>query len=133
MKTALLLLLILTTSVFSQQNNWQQTNGPFGGQIRAQAINSKGYIFEGIGNAGIIRSTDNGNNWESINNGLDDIGDRKAIETLVINSNDIILIKTNGGFFNSVDDGEHWIKLSNPPDWQYFQLFKHSANNYFFC
>ena len=133
MNTTILLLFALSFTAISQQNFWEQTNGPYGGVINVQAINSKGYIFEGTvssGNlsAGVFKSTDNGKSWEEINNGLGDLFP-KNIYSIVINSNDIILIKTNGGFFNSTDDGEHWTKLNNPPDWQYFELLSHTSNN----
>ena len=48
--------------------------------------------------AGVFRSTDNGANWEIVNDGLND-GYSKEIYSLVINSNDCILINTYYGPF----------------------------------
>ncbi|MGH7454150.1 MAG: WD40/YVTN/BNR-like repeat-containing protein, partial [bacterium] len=50
----------------AQDNFWQQMNGPYGGDIRALAINSNGHIFAGGG--GIFRSTNNGDSWTALNN-----------------------------------------------------------------
>ena len=52
MKTTLLLLIVFTGTIFSQQNFWEQTNGPYGGVISALAMNSKGYIFAGSNSGG---------------------------------------------------------------------------------
>ncbi len=119
MKKILLFVLTFYGICFSQQDFWEQTNGPYGGNIWAQAINSKGYIFEGVRGIesalgiGIIRSTNNGENWELINNGLDD-NKSKRIYSIIINLNDCILAETEGGLYRSTDDGENWIKLNSP-------------------
>src|SRR5258705_10206387 len=54
----------------SDQNFWMQTNGPQGGDGIALASNSIGHVFVGTQGGGVFRSTDNGETWAGINNGL---------------------------------------------------------------
>ena len=49
---------------------WVQTAGPFGGDVRCLAIDSAVIYAGTYWGGGIFRSTDNGNNWVPINNGL---------------------------------------------------------------
>ena len=127
MKTTVLFFFSFLFTAFSQQNFWEQTNGPYGGTIWAQAINSKGYIFEGVRGIegalgiGIIRSTNNGESWELINNGLDD-NKSLRIYSIVINLNDCILAETEGGLYRSTDDGENWLKLNSPANFKTFKF-----------
>lgn len=69
MKKLILLLSCIATSAFAQTNFWEQTNGPFGGTIGSLAINANGDAFAGAF-GGVFRSTDNGDSWQQINNGL---------------------------------------------------------------
>ncbi len=63
-------LLVVSTVFFvcsvQAQDSWEQTNGPYGGNIDALAINSSGHIFAGDNEGGVFRSTDNGGNWIAI-------------------------------------------------------------------
>ncbi len=52
------------------QNFWQQTNGPYGGSVRSLVVNSAGYNFLGSKGGGVLRSTNNGDKWVPMNNGL---------------------------------------------------------------
>src|SRR5213592_2110592 len=52
------------------QNFWMQTNGPQGGDGIALARNSIGHVFVGTQGGGVFRSTDDGETWAGINNGL---------------------------------------------------------------
>ncbi|NIS48613.1 MAG: regulator, partial [Aliifodinibius sp.] len=57
------------------QDFWQQTNGPPGGDVRALIVDGDDDIFAGTWGAGIFRSTDNGDLWAQVNDGLTDIYD----------------------------------------------------------
>ena len=70
------LISVILFSLASQiipQNFWQQTNGPYSNEaiylydIEADETNQ---IFAGVRNKGMFLSTDNGDNWSAINNGL---------------------------------------------------------------
>lgn len=111
MKIILLFLFFLPSSIFSQQNFWEQTNGPGGGPIDALEVNSNNNVFAGTWYMGIFRSTDDGGNWLQVNNGLTD----KYVWSLAINSNDDIFAGTGngGGIFRSTDNGENWNQVNN--------------------
>ncbi len=76
-------------------------------------VNSLGHIFSGgfyilspsgkIVN-GIVRSTDNGASWDSVNTGLPN----KRINALVILKDVIFVATAGGGVFNSNDNGNTW-------------------------
>lgn len=73
------------------------------------AINSDGDIFAGTANIGMYRTSDNGNNWIQINQGLFNT----HINSLIINSNQEIFAGTMfGGVFRSTDNGENWIQMN---------------------
>ncbi|MGE5804931.1 MAG: LamG-like jellyroll fold domain-containing protein, partial [Ignavibacteria bacterium] len=92
-------------------DSWSYLNVPEG--IRSITMNSNGHIFAGTVNfyepGGIFRSTDIGNNWTQINNGLTNL----HIRTLIINSEDHIFAGTAGGVFRSLDNGESWDELNS--------------------
>jgi photosystem II stability/assembly factor-like uncharacterized protein len=95
---------------FDDQKFWQRTNGPDGGAVLALAINSSGHIYAAIINAGVFRSTDNGENWSSINDELK----YWFIDCLAINSSDHIFIGTDfSGIFRSTDHGQSWEQLNS--------------------
>jgi len=86
------------------QDFWQQTGGPYGGDIYCLAINSVGHIFAGTNGNGIYRSSDNGNSWIQVNTGLTN----KTVYALAINSSDHLFAGTDAGVFRSIDNGDHW-------------------------
>ncbi|MGH7456791.1 MAG: WD40/YVTN/BNR-like repeat-containing protein, partial [bacterium] len=103
----------------AQTDFWQQTNGPYGGDIRALAINkSNGYIFAGTFGGGVFRSTDNGENWTPVNNGLT----VTSIVSLAIDSKNgdlyagtgtlALFARVDGAIFRSTDHGENWTRVN---------------------
>lgn len=94
MKNAILFIVIavLSSSFSYAQDFWQQTNGPTIGYIKSLAANGAGHIFAGTG-AGVFRSTDNGDHWTPINEGLTS----PPIWSLAINSNGYLFAGTSGG------------------------------------
>ena len=102
-----LMFLLVPLSLYAQ-NFWEQANGPFGGTVPALAINSSGDIFAGTDASGVFRSTDNGNSWTQISNGLP-IG--VSVLSLAINSSGNIFAGTDGsGIFRSTDNGNNWAR-----------------------
>ncbi len=96
---------LLTNAEVLAQNFWQQTNGPYGGKIRAIAINSSGQIFVGTDNA-IFRADNNGEKWTRINSNTGAL-------SLVVNSNRHIFAGTNDGVYRSTNNGASWTRLVN--------------------
>lgn len=107
MKKLILLLSCIATSAFAQTNFWEQTNGPFGGTIGSLAINANGDAFAGAF-GGVFRSTDNGDSWQQINNGLTNT----LVRTLAINDNSDIFAGTSDGLFRSNDNGDNWVPIN---------------------
>lgn len=102
----LLVLLVFYPLFINAQDFWQQTNGPYGGGVNALAVNLNGDIFAVTYYAGIFRSTNNGERWTPINEGLTDL----QVNCLTIRSDGMIFTGTNdeGGIFFSPDNGNHW-------------------------
>ena len=66
MKTRILLLTsaILWMSLSeSPAQIWEQTNGPYGGNIQSLAVHPSGELYAGVFDGGLFRSTDNGEFW----------------------------------------------------------------------
>lgn len=105
----------LFTSLFyfnfveAQTEYWQQTNGPYGGNVNAVTINLSGHILAGAG-VGIFRSTDNGTHWMQLNGGVRN----KNVLSLITDTKGIIFAGTkSAGVYRSTDDGEHWLQINN--------------------
>ncbi|MFH2048657.1 MAG: hypothetical protein ABIJ12_04340 [bacterium] len=102
-------IIICSTVTPLHAQTWEQTNGPYGGDVYSLAINSLGDIFAAIFTGGAIyRSIDNGNNWTCINEGV--MGAR--IFSLAIDSEDNIFVGTeNSGVWISTDNGNSWSQI----------------------
>jgi len=90
---SLFMFMALILPVLASGQTWEQTNGPYGGNIHTLAINSSGDIFAGGIGGEVFRSTDNGDNWTQINNGLTNTD----VRALAINSSGDIFAGTHGG------------------------------------
>ena len=111
---------LLAGAAAAQTNFWQQTNGPYGGDVRALAINARDDIFAGTYGYGIFRSIPSGRdeNWMPVNTGLT----INTVLSLAINkSTGHIFAGTgfffgkwkNGAIFRSADNGETWKKVKD--------------------
>ncbi|MCL6494462.1 MAG: T9SS type A sorting domain-containing protein [Ignavibacterium sp.] len=102
----ILLLIVLVISFANAQ--WQQINSGLPGNpgtlwVRGLATDGQ-YIYAGVSTFGVYRSSDKGNNWISVNNGLPN---RSAWE--IYSNNDTLFV----GFlqsraFRSTDQGNTW-------------------------
>ncbi len=103
-------LLLLVVPIFSYaQNFWQETNGPYGGNITALAIDPSGTkIFAGAG-GGVFISTDNGSTWTY--SGLANPG----ISSLVISPDgkNIFVGVWSSGVYLSTNNGSSWLQVNN--------------------
>lgn len=95
-----------TTQSISQ---WQSTNWPVQNLgIQAIATNSQNHIFVCTATDGIYRSTDLGNTWIKLNNGLA----FNNIASISIDKSDRIFIGTHGdGVYFSNNNGNSWSKI----------------------
>jgi ligand-binding sensor domain-containing protein len=91
---------------FTQTNFWQQTNGPYGGEIQTLAINSEEHIWAGTTN-GVFRSINNGESWTQV--GLT----HANVLSIAINSHGHIFVGTDSiGLFRSTDNGTNWMQAN---------------------
>ena len=79
------------------------------------AINESGYIFAGGdplgGPVGVLRSTDNGDTWQPVNNGLTT---GNGINALIATANGYLFAGSYGdGVFRSTDNGDNWTQVNN--------------------
>ncbi len=104
MKTFLqsLFFFLLVTQICVAQ--WEQTNGPYGEFVLSLAISGDN-IYAGTVN-GAFYSTNNGENWTTIN--LNNIG----VNSFAFNHSEDIFAGTRYGYiFRSTDDGENWVNV----------------------
>ena len=91
----------------SNENDWVQTNGPYGGEVNTLYATPEGVLFAGTGGAGIFRSTDLGNSWTPANTGLPDFsGD--GLYAAVYTQKRKMLYAGSGELYASADGGDTW-------------------------
>ena len=106
-KSATMLLILFVPNMHAQ-NFWQHT--PFQGQGGSICIDQNDRIFVGDGNQGVYRSTDNGENWMQVNNGLT----RTNIGSMATGPNGNVFAGSDlGALYRSTDGGESWRWVSD--------------------
>lgn len=109
----LVLLLVDLLDIEKSSGEWK-TLGPYSGIITSIVVDKKGHIYAGTEGGGIYRSIDEGKNWFSANNGINN----PFIPSLAISPADAIFAGTREGIYKSTD-GKSWTKLSGlPPGYQ---------------
>jgi photosystem II stability/assembly factor-like uncharacterized protein len=103
-------LLLVCFSLQAEAQSWEWLNGPYGGDVRALATNSSGHVFAGTMEGNVLRSTDNGANWDILNTGPTAMN---PIFALAINqSNGYIFAGSPGdGIIRSTDNGNNWTQV----------------------
>jgi len=90
--------------------NWEPTNGPYGGPVNCFSENSA-YLFAGTTGGvfakGIFRSSDHGANWTAVNTGLNSSGMGKVITALAVSGPNVIA-STGQGIYYSANNGDTW-------------------------
>lgn len=87
---------------------WQRIHS-YGINIQSICENN-GAIF--LGNiSGIMRSTNQGENWGYLTNGFS-IGSQQGVHQIIVTKKGTILAATGGGLFRSVNNGDSWTKLT---------------------
>jgi ligand-binding sensor domain-containing protein len=95
--------LLVFTSFVAAHAQWQRLNLPSSAKVNSLAI-SDSIIFAGTDGDGIFVSTDNGENWVSMNNGLQS----GIIHTILINGA-AIFAGTETGVSVSTNNGLTWV------------------------
>ena len=105
-KIIVLIIAIFVMNVANAQ--WQQTS--LGYNITIQALNiSGGNIFAGSMINGVYTSSNNGNSWTTVNNGLTGT----CAYTLANNDSNIFVAIDGSGVFLSSNNGGNWILVNN--------------------
>jgi photosystem II stability/assembly factor-like uncharacterized protein len=99
MKKVLSLIVIFVLGALNAQAQWEQSNGPYGGYVLSLVQSGK-YLYAGT-RFGAYRSSDNGDNWQSI--GLDNL----YVPSL-IHSGNYLYAGTSDGVYRSSDNGDNW-------------------------
>ncbi len=88
-------------------SQWQQAGGPYGGTITSFAL-SDNKIFAATEGAGIVYSTNNGINWNTINSGLS----YRNMDVVYV-YREYLFAASADGIFLSTNDGENWVLSNN--------------------
>jgi len=105
--SASLVLLFGGSLAFAQSDFWQQADGPLGSPINALVSDAAGNLFAGTAEAGIFRSTDNGDSWMQSGLGI-------AVYSFAVSTEGIIFAGTGDGVYRSLDQGDNWLRLDTP-------------------
>ncbi len=97
-------LLLGTNPLLAQ---WVQTDGPFGGSVSAITVSGKD-IFAGSGLGGVFLSTDDGETWTEISNGLPSAYIAGLAASPNATGGMYVFAATNVGVFRSTNTGASW-------------------------
>ena len=93
---------------------WVQTNGPYGGEVRALYAAPKGVLLAGTWGAGIFRSTNRGNTWTPVNTGLGyEPGEGFVYIEVFAQKGEVLYVGTQNGLYASTDGGNRWHPVPN--------------------
>src|SRR5262245_17239859 len=108
-RRATLLFIIIALPLFAQ-GFWEQTQGPYSGNVYALAIDNNGQIFAGT-NGGVFRSADNGEIWTRSLAGMTTI---TTVSCLVLSPTGTLLAGTEAeGIYRSTDNGNQWTRSNS--------------------
>ena len=96
------------------RSDWVQTNGPYGGEVRALYAAPKGVLLAGTWGAGIFRSTNRGNTWTPVNTGLGyEPGEGFVYIEVFAQKGEVLYVGTQNGLYASTDGGNRWHPVPN--------------------
>lgn len=87
---------------------WEQSNSPYGGDVRC-FLSTNNTLFAGTSGNGIYLSRDNGITWSAINTGLTEL----YISAIGNIGTTLFAGTWNNGVFRSTDNGLNWSSLNN--------------------
>jgi len=123
-KIFLLIALIITLSNFTYAQ-WSQCGDFNNGNIWG-LVTIGNNIFAGT-DYGVYESTDIGATWQTLNNGLTQLG----VRSFVLNGNTMYVGTDSGAVFYSSDNGQKWNKVTNVYDSAIVYSFAFIGNNIF--
>ncbi len=113
MKKTILLIFVLIYFINSANAQWQEC-GPGNGLVCIYLNGST--IFAGSHGMGIYKSTNNGDTWSIVSNGLPGFigtGDYDDVTAIARKENNIFVGTQNCGIYMSTDSGANWYAVNN--------------------
>ena len=98
-------------------SDWEQTNGPSGGDVTQLFRASDGTLYAATFGAGIFRSDTDGDTWVALKHGLQvytgQLGGELPFVHAITEADGVIYLKDFASFFYSDNRGEswHWVKF----------------------
>jgi len=122
-----------TSFLFSQTIQWEQLSGPHGGAIYSIVSDNAGNMYaSAMWNIGPYKSTDNGETWFSIKNGLTPASQYCPMN--ISPNGDLFVagtLNSDNYFYRSTDAGESWTVSLNSAGWSIFCIsFDQDSNIY---
>src|SRR5690606_13865105 len=111
----LVLLILFAFFLFDTGNApWPTSNGAYGGTVMDILVFGSD-VYAGTRGGGIFRSTNNGETWTALNNGLDN----PYVNAFAVSGSTIFAGTTityggiGGGVYRSTDNGATWVNVSS--------------------
>ncbi|MDQ7052939.1 MAG: YCF48-related protein [candidate division KSB1 bacterium] len=92
----------------SQTTEWQQTNGPIGGDVNTLVATDTGTLIIGTRLDGLFRSSDGGRTWTHIQDASSASFLFNSVWDMTKNSQGHLFAATNYGIYRSTDNGDTW-------------------------
>jgi len=108
-----LLLFLKATPAVCQLPFWQQTGGPEATYVVEMFVDGNGDLFAGTIGDGIFKSTNSGENWNQVNNGL------TSFDILALARSEegrLFAGTSQGELYHSDDNGDSWTSMTAPGD-----------------
>jgi photosystem II stability/assembly factor-like uncharacterized protein len=109
------LLAVICINVFLAHAQWQMA-GFMGCKVRSLAVDGSniyaGTTESGSGNGGIFLTTNGGNSWNPVSNGLP-MNQNETVNSIAISGIHIFAATNDAGIFLSTDNGNSWNAVNN--------------------
>ena len=112
--------IIFTTSTSSMVSQWIECSTIVSDPLNCIIADSSGFVLAGGGDGTLIRSFDEGKNFQII-----PTGKSEAFEDLIRISDTLIVAKLSGWIYHSMDSGTTWKRVSNRG---YLRLLQRNGN-----
>lgn len=99
----LLMCSVLILCVDTAYGQWTQTGGPNEGNVTVLAVSGTN-LYAGTFGGGVFLTTNNGDTWDAVNNGLTD----PFINCLAVKGTTLFAGTAGGGVFRTTDNGATW-------------------------
>jgi len=133
MKMFILFRFLIATALFAQEIQWEQLSGPHGGAIYSIVTDNAGTLYaSAMWNNGPYKSTDNGETWVSIKNGM--TPGSQYCPMNISQNGDLFVAGFNSYdncIYRSTDGGTNWTISLNTAGWSIFCIsFDQDSNIY---